>query len=272
MSLSLIGGISQRPVLTALPNTFTAIQTFSAGLAGTTAALSGGITCASQIIGTDPGGSEILRVGGAGRFSAGVTCASLTASQTITAGLGLVTKDGTVTRPAENHIALSLSSGVGYLDLWDQGASTLTLPLSVRSGLVTFSAGITCASSTITGTAPGTAPAGQVLIGGGVINAAGKISTAVGVEILKAGSDSIGAGPYMSFGDSAGKSIWQQGASALTLFQWDGSNWYTGMTIANATRQATFTGKITANSAAAASTMTGMTVAQLITYLQTILA
>lgn len=66
------------------------------------------------------------------------------------------------------------------------------------TALQTFNAGIACANGTFTGTTPGTAPAGQVLIGGGAINAAGGITcTALtipqvaGVSQVRAGSINI---------------------------------------------------------------------------------
>ena len=148
----------------------------------------GGITCASQVIGTDPGGSELLRVGG------GVRCTTLTAS-------GLATFTGaTAPSSAVTSVVPWISGSVTLLSLISSGAAANEKIWDIRH--TGSSLEISCA------------------------NDAYSASTAA-LTLTR-----IGTGPTM----------------------------------------ATFAGKITANGAAAASTMTGMTHEQLITYLQTILA
>jgi hypothetical protein len=79
---------------------------------GTTGAatFAAGITCASQVIGTDPGGSELLRVGG------GIACTTLSvASANYIYMRGNATTDGSVRMSSSaDHVVLfeSRQSGV----------------------------------------------------------------------------------------------------------------------------------------------------------------
>lgn len=111
------------------PSTVAAIQVCSAvgaiGDSAATVSASGAITCAAVVIGpSDPGGSEIVRVGGAGRFS-GALCvrnaaavaalAVLTDSETAPNNIsGWSTKHTILAGPASGSYAPALACSLNH--------------------------------------------------------------------------------------------------------------------------------------------------------------
>jgi hypothetical protein len=189
MSLGFFGSTSQRPIVTWLPNTWSATQTFagivtdsiqaatSAGIvlkslsgstvvtlgpgSGQSAAFSDGISCANgTFAGTAPGtptSGQVLIGGGEVKAGAGITCTTLTASGLIrcnASGNNGVSVDA---GGGESQIYFGRTAGIasiGTLNAYDfqfvvNGLQALLINQSTRAA--TFASSVSCTSLTPSG-------------------------------------------------------------------------------------------------------------------------
>jgi hypothetical protein len=198
-------------------------------------------TNGSVLIGTDPGGNELFRVNGGIRHSGNI-----------------------VTDSSATH---GIQLGPTVAPAWVRYNTSGNLELIPRAGY-----------AAIIGNDPGGSELVRV---GGSMKLGGVISSLSGGEIAnyiainRIGSDAIGDGPYLYLGESGSPTLRQilqlSSAGHLDFWAYGSSAWNRRMRLENG-GALTISGKLSANSAAASSTLTGNTVAQVISWLQTVFA
>jgi hypothetical protein len=219
--------------------------TFGA-ITGSSLKLDGGINVAGNVgIGITGAPTRALDVYGSAQFKDASGIGTTIWSEAVTGAGGM----GTNT----NHPFVVLTNGVGRLRISATGELIL-----------------------------GTDPGGSELVRvGGSMKLGGVISSLSGGEIAnyiainRIGSDAIGDGPYLYLGESGSPTLRQilqlSSAGHLDFWAYGSSAWNRRMRLENG-GALTISGKLSANSAAASSTLTGNTVAQVISWLQTVFA
>jgi hypothetical protein len=201
----------------------------------------------SLILGPDPGGSELFRSGGSIRFNGNIVTDS---SATHGMQLGPTVAPAWIRYNTSGDLEIIPRSGYGAVIGIDPGGSELFR----AGGSGRFSGNLLCgAGSYFSAQASGSA-------------APSLASRSAGTKVILYETFSAGVSADAAIGIESGF-LWFGGGTSA------GHKWYTNTTntmLLSSAGALTTSGKLSANSAASSSTLTGSTVAQVISWLQTV--